>query len=74
MWRACARSAPGRSPLPPPSWPPNPHSYPNPYPKQVLLYLLLMEERYGRPLDWGMLWYTGQPGAAPMSPSVWPLC
>ncbi|KAL4448106.1 hypothetical protein ABPG75_005325 [Micractinium tetrahymenae] len=28
---------------------------------QVLLYLLLMEERYGRPLDWGMLWYTGQP-------------
>lgn len=35
----------------------------SPRPMQVLLYLLLMEERYGRPLDWGMLWYTGQPGA-----------
>lgn len=33
---------------------------------QVLLYLLLMEERYGRPLDWGMLWYTHQPGEAAM--------
>lgn len=31
-------------------------------PPQVLLYLLLMEERYGRPLEWGMLWYTHQPG------------
>eukprot|EP00887_Chlorella_sp_A99_P004604 scaffold4.g4604.t1 len=30
---------------------------------QVLLYLLLMEERYGRPLDWGVLWYTTRPGA-----------
>jgi CRISPR/Cas system-associated exonuclease Cas4 (RecB family) len=29
---------------------------------QVLLYLLLMEERYGKPLDWGMLWYTTQTG------------
>lgn len=27
----------------------------------MLLYLLLMEERYGRPLDWGLLWYTTQP-------------
>ncbi|GAB4823940.1 hypothetical protein N2152v2_010986 [Parachlorella kessleri] len=28
---------------------------------QVLLYLLLMEERYGRALDWGLLWYTTHP-------------
>ena len=28
---------------------------------QVLLYLLLMEERYGKPLEWGLLWYTTQP-------------
>ena len=24
----------------------------------MLIYLLLMEERYGRPLDWGYLWYS----------------
>ena len=27
---------------------------------QVLLYLLLMEERYGTALVWGLLWYPGQ--------------
>lgn len=49
---------------------PPPHPPTNPFPPalpppQVLLYLLLMEERYGTPLQWGMLWYTGQPGALP---------
>lgn len=47
----------------------------------MLLYLLLMEERYGRPLEWGMLWYTHQPGeprawvgweSAAASMPVWP--
>ena len=37
---------------------------------QVLLYLLLMEERYGKPLDWGMLWYTTQTGAGRGRPWV----
>lgn len=27
---------------------------------QVLLYLLLLEERYGQRMDWGVLWLTGQ--------------
>lgn len=27
---------------------------------QVLLYLLLMEERYGTPLDWGLLWWVAR--------------
>ena len=35
---------------------------------QVLLYLLLMEERYGHPLEWGMLWYTHQPGEPLLAP------
>lgn len=49
--------------LPVPAVQPAPSTLPSParFP-QVLLYLLLMEERYGHPLEWGMLWYTHQPG------------
>jgi CRISPR/Cas system-associated exonuclease Cas4 (RecB family) len=41
---------------------------------QVLLYLLLMEERYGTALDWGMLWYTGQPGERRAGGAGQPAC
>ena len=29
---------------------------------QVLIYMLMMEERYGTPLQWGLLWYTYEQG------------
>ena len=41
--------------------------------RQVSLYLLLLEERYGQPLDMGVLWYLNDQAsclAMPMSPSA----
>lgn len=36
----------------------------------MLLYLLLMEERYGQDVDKGLLWYLGQvPPSRPLTPS-----
>lgn len=39
---------------------PTPSPFLTTLPHQVLLYLLLLEERYGQRMDWGVLWLTGQ--------------
>jgi DNA replication ATP-dependent helicase Dna2 len=40
---------------------------------QVLLYLLLLEERYGRRLGWGLLWYKGDASPALVARQAGPL-